>query len=427
MKIVSGEMYYYYDAACAGIQMHIFLDEPVNGQILQQAVKRTEKVHPYLTWTVREKDGDFYYHETGAEMMVIHGENYPVLGNKDCNGQLAAVTYWENGICLVFYHGLMDGVAARRVLETLTYFYFSIKDGKEYDKDGIMTEAADTYPTLFAEPYAQKYETDLKTEQVLQQENSSMPNDLFSLVGKKENIGKENVIQILRVPSAQFMNYSKTNKTSPSIAFAILLCQSIQKLYPENKKYIRINIPISLRDALGLPDTFRNTTGDVALFMDPSWLKEMKTEELGAKLRAELKEKMNPERLKCVANQAMDFLSMTGKYKTFNERFELYKTLPPPVADTIFISYMGRLNTSGYSDHIKGCDVASMPREGFVFNIYDCGGFFNIVLTKNGTDRLCADAFISVCEENGMEATLAYQRSYHLEYVAIRETLGLKK
>ena len=425
MKIVSGEMYYYFSGAYEGIQMQIHLKEKVDGDILKEALKETLKVHPYLSWTVEEKNADFYYKETGKNVALINSEKYPKLGGEDLFGQLAAVVYYEKRIGLVFYHGLIDGVGARRALETLVYFYFCIKDGKEYPCDGIMTKPASEYPTLNAEPYSHKYDVDPDIVKAMHDEANNMPKDVFSLVGQKENVGDTNVIQVIKIPNYQFMDYSRSHNMSPSIALSLLICKAIQTMHPDNKNKIRVNIPISLRDALGISDTFRNTTGDVALFIDPEDLKAENFDKAAIRARQELKNKMNSMRLQNMANEAMDFLKMTGEYKTFKDRAALYENLPSPTADTIFISYMGKLQTSEYGDMIEGCDVASMPRDGFVFNIYDCGGCFNIVLTKKGTDASFAENFVNVCKEINLDAILAYSREYKLEYVSIREKLNL--
>lgn len=425
MKIVSGEMYYYFSGAYEGIQMQIHLKEDVDGKVLQKALDETLKVHPYLSWTVEEKNADFYYKETGKPVALFHSEKYPELGGEDIFGQLSAVVYYEKRIGLVFYHGLVDGVGARRALETLVYFYFSIKDGKQYPADGIMTKPADAYPTWNAEPYKQIYDVDPEIVDIMLAEYEKFPKNVFSLVGQKENSGDTNVIQVIKIPSDQFITYSKSHSISPSISLALLICKAIQSMHPDNKDMIRVNIPISLRDALNISDTFRNTTGDVALFISPEDLKAENFDSAAIRARKELKDKMNPMRLRNMANSAMDFLAMTGEYKTFKDKAELYETLPSPTADTIFISYMGKLQTSEYGNRVEGCDVASMPRDGFVFNIYDCGGFFNIVLTKKGQDTSFVEAFIDVCKDCDLEAKLAYSREYKLGYVSIRETLNL--
>ena len=449
-RITSGEMYFYYDSVHAGIPMQVYLDQEVDGAVLEKALEKTLTVHPYLTWTLQEENGDFYLSRPplGAasdiprgrdpRISLTAGERYPELGFRGAGPSsagapepcddarpaptpcLASVRYCGNTIGLSFFHGLMDGLAAKRVMETVLYFYFCEKDSADYPSDGIMTMPAGKYPGLFAEPYAGKYPLSAPERSV----PSAEPSDLFSLAGMPENSGSERVIQVVRIPSGRLMAYSRRNGMSPSIAIGLLAVKAIQALHPDNKKIVRINIPVSFREALGIPDTFKNATTDVALYVDPSRLAALQNEEemqtLGAELRKELKEMLDPDRLRFSADSAMDFLALAAQNRSYEARYAFYNSLTPPTADTIFISYMGKINAPGYGKHLTGCDCATMPRDGFVFNIYDCGESFNISLIKYGADSTYINAFLNVCSREELPAELVRSEEYRLERVYIR-------
>ena len=448
-RIASGEMYFYYDSVLAGIPIQVYLDQKVDGGILEKALKRTLEVHPYLTWTLREENGDFYLAlpdsgtnsdisgDTDSKIALTAGERYPELGlchapsssDSVCGSHtdykpeptpyLASVRYHETTIGLSFFHGLMDGLAAKRVMETILYFYFCEKDSVDYPSDGIMAMPADKYPSLFAEPYDEKYSLSDPQRTI---PSAGLPT-LFSLAGMPENSGSERVIQVVRISSNRLMASCRRNGMSPSIAIGLLAARAIQTLHPDNNKIIRINIPISFRDSLGIPDTFKNATSDVALYVDPSRLaasqgeKEMQT--LAMELRKELKEKLSSDRLRFSANSAMDFLSIAAQNRSYKARYDFYNSLTPPTADTIFISYMGKINAAGYEKHLTGCDCATMPRDGFVFNIFDCGENFNISLIKYGTDSTYINAFLNICRQENLPAELVRNEEYRLERVHI--------
>ena len=319
----------------------------------------------------------------------------------------------------------MDGLAAKRVLETIVYFYFCEKDSVDYPADGVMTKPAAEYPSLSAEPCACKYSLSETSGDCSESENTA-PGEalaLFSLAGMPENSGSESVIQVVRIPSDRLMAYSRQNGMSPSIAIGLLAVKAIQALHPDNKKTVRINIPVSLRDALGIPDTFKNATSDVALYVDPVRLVSSRGEEmrvLGSELRRELKEKLRPDRLRQAANSLTDFLALAAQNRGYEARHSFYNSLTPPTADTIFISYMGKFNAPGYGEHLTGGDVTTMPRDGFVFNIYDCGGNFNISLIKYGTDSTYVNTFMNICAGENLPAELVRNEEYKLERVYIR-------
>ena len=422
-RIKSGEMYFYYDSALAGIEYRVYLDERVAGSALKEALRKVRAVHPYLSWNVREDKGDFYYVKTDEEILQKEGNKFPALGMCDALGRLAAVIYYDNVIGFSFFHGLLDGLAAKRVLESIVYFYFAAKDSKAYPQDKVMTKAASLYETLTCEPYAKRYAVFNEKSLDEQSEECNRNDELFSLLNMPENHGDKDVIQVIRISSLQLMEYSRSNNTSPSIAMGLLAAKAIQHLHPDNAKTIRINIPVSIRDALNIPDTFKNTTMDVALYVKPSELCDENIRQTGERLRGELKRKMDYDAFRAKANAAMDFLDSAAANKDYKSRFDFYNSLTAPTADTIFISYMGKFNANGYNEHIKGCDGASMPRDGFVFNIYDCGGNFNLSLIKRGLDTSYSDAFIKVCTEAGIHAQLVRNEEYELArvYLPVKE------
>ena len=440
VRIQSGEMYFYYDSVLAGIEYRVYLDETVSGSILKEALRKTKTVHPYLTWNVREDRGDFYYVAADEEILLSAGNRFPALGTGDALGRLAAVIYYDNVIGFSFFHGLLDGLAAKRVLESIVYFYFCGKDSKAYPQEQVMTKAATEYETLTMEPYAKRYAaftdkpgadtgiTDKPGADTAftdkpgidageSAEDDNETTELFSLLNMPENSGDKDVIQVIRLQSSRLMEYSRSNNASPSIAMGLLAAKAIQSLHPDNTKTIRINIPVNIRDALNIPDTFKNTTSDVALYVKPSELCGENIRQTGERLRGELKRKMDPDAFRAIANATMDFLDTAAAHKDYKSRFDFYNSLTAPTADTIFISYMGKFNANGYSEHIKGCDGASMPRDGFVFNIYDCGGNFNMSLIKRGLDTSYADAFIKVCTDEGIDAALVRNEEYELARV----------
>lgn len=426
MRIISGEMYFYYEAAYKGLPMQIFLDEAVDEKILKKALEKTKDVHPYLAWTASEKDGDIFLEDTGDDIALVCGEVFPILGGENLGGKLAAVVYYENCISLHFYHGLIDGVASKRALETTLYFYYCIKDNKEYDADKVMKLKSDCFPTMFEEPFKKKISVDEELIQKVKKEKQDAPKKLFSLVGKKENCGSEDVIQTVIIPSVSLLKFSKDNKTSPSVAIAMLSCLAIMKLYPKAQDMIRVNIPISLRDALGVSDTFKNTTADATLYFDPLWLETDTLTQIGERLRKDLKEILQPDRLRLMADDAMDFLDMAANKKSFCERKAFYESITPPIADTILVSYMGKVNGGSYTEHITMAQMITIPRDGMVINVLDGGQNFAITILKHGTDQSFADAFLSVCHNNNMGAELKINKVYKLSDVVIKSTLGLE-
>ncbi len=413
-------MYFYFDGAFTVMRKELSLDEPVNGQILSGALKKTCMVHPYLSWTVREKDGDFYFEDTKRPATLINGTDNADLGSPETDMHLAAVIYHENRICLDLYHGLLDGVAAKRVLETLLYFYFSEKDNVEYDAPDVMTDIVPDASELFKEPFENRIVDD-KDPWV---DEDSEPGEIFRF-SEYEEASSEDHYQRIGIPSDDFMKFVKENEATPASALSVLICHAIEELYPENKKTIKINIPINLRGALSCEQSFRNTTGDVPLYFDPSMISSMEIKEQCGMLRKALKESLRPEKQRRIAASQMDFLEMTSQYKDYASRYRFYSSIPVPPSDSVFISYIGRFNGGSYVEHIRDASLISGARDGIVFNIYDCGGKFHVSVIKKGPIEAFTRAFLKVLRAVGVSAESSSETGFKLHYIPLRENLGL--
>lgn len=419
-RIISGEMYYYIDGAYVGMRMEISLDHVIDADVLSRALNETVRVHPYLTWTVREEDGYFYFCESDRPAVLYTKDNAPAPGTADIGKQLVVFTYYDNKLCMEFFHGLMDGVASKRVMETLLYFYFSIRDGIDYKKDGIYSEIADEDAKIYAEPF----ETRPDAESANTDENTDP--DIFRF-SDHETCDNRSMIQRIKIPSDRFMDFVHTNNTSPSVMFSVLICHAIRKLYPDDRRAIKVNIPVNLRDALGCTDTFRNATGDTALYFDTAQLNEARIEEECRIFRMRLKDKLKTDNLKNMALKQMDFLSLTASMKGYKEKHDFYDSLPLPASDSVFISYIGKQNGDSYIRHVTDCALISGARDGIVFNITDCGGYFNITMIKKGSIEAFAKEFAKITLDLGIPSQVYDEEEFSLRYVPLRESIGLEE
>lgn len=421
-RIISGEMYYYFDVAYCGMRQELTFDEDIDGRILKEALLKTQKVHPYLKWTVEEKSGDFFFKDTDIDATLIEGNKDIVLGTDELDGHLIAFLYYGNILRMVLYHGLLDGVASKRVMETLLYFYFSIKDGHEYKTDNIMVKEAEDGCDYFEEAY----EKEIPAFKEIDAPSDIPSEDEIFRFSEHEKVDDTSYVQCIRIPDTEFMSFVKENGTSPAAAFAVLISQTIQKMYPENKKQVKINVPVNLRSVLGVDNTFRNMTGDVSIYYDPNKFLDLDMKQQCQSARKMLKEKMSPDSLLSIAKSQTDFLGMTKDLKSYDAKYDLYSNIPLPPSDSIFISYIGKLNADSYDKHITDASLISGARDGILFNIYDCGGNFVLTTMKQGTLKGFSDTFCDHLKSYGLKAEATAEKQIKLNYVALRERLSLK-
>ncbi len=419
-RIRSGEMYFYFDGAYTEMRKELTLDEEIDGKILKEALAKTREVHPCLTFTVREKEGDFFYVDTGKEPTLIRGFGHPDLGSPDTDMHLCAFLYEENRLCLSMYHGLIDGVAAKRILETLLYFYYSDRDGVTYEPRNVMTDRTPDPAVILKEPFGEKIpgeEAEDRTAQV--------PEEEIFRFSDHEEPGQTMFYQRLSLPSDGFMEFVRANETTPAPAFASLIGNAIRTLYPDLSQTVKINIPVNLRDAIGCGETFRNATGDVPLYLSYAMMKEKSLKEQCGYLRCELKDRLRPENQRSIARSQTEFLDLTAAYRDYDSRHRFYGNIPIPPSDSVFISYIGRFNGDSYVEHVKEAALLSPARDGIVFNIYDCGGRFHVSMIKNGSLSAFTDAFLSCSRALGIRAEAEPEKAFKLAYIPLRENLGL--
>lgn len=421
-RIISGQMYFYFDVAYCGMRQELTFDEDIDGRILKEALLKTQKVHPYIKWTIEEKNGEFFYKDTDTDVTLIEGNKDIVLGTDEFDGHLIGFVYYGNKLRMVLYHGLSDGVSSKRIMETLLYHYYSIKDGCEYKSDNILVKEAFEGCEYYAEPYEKDIPPFTKNDGPL---DDPSEDEIFRF-SQHEAVDTTSYVQCIRITDKAFMSFVKENETSPAAAFAVLISQTIQKMYPGNKKQIKINVPVNLRNVLGVTYTFRNTTGDVAIYYDPDKLMQLDIKDQCKSMRQRLKEKMAPDNLLSVAKSQVDFLNMTAGLNGYDARYDMYSSIPLPPSDSIFISYIGKLNADSYEKHITDASIVSGARDGIVFNIYDCGGDFFLTCMKKGSLKDFSDAFCKHLKTYGLEANTMPEKKIKLNYVALRERLSLK-
>ena len=136
-RLRSGMMYYYSDIAARSLVTKLVLKDDVLEEVLVYALKQTVKRHPHITRSLREENGNFYMVDNDRPISVLKKDTGLVLGGKEANYHLYGITYNSNVLRIYWYHGLMDGMASQRVLETLLYYYFCKKNEKDYEPEGI--------------------------------------------------------------------------------------------------------------------------------------------------------------------------------------------------------------------------------------------------------------------------------------------------
>ena len=146
--ITTGDMMHVHGGFGAGVdytvRLTVRLTDPIDAEILQTALSKTQRRFPYLCVRMKKGEGAFYYVDNPLPVVILHSDERVNLGTDELNGHLWAVSYNEDRLHLDCYHGITDGTGMYRVLATLLYYYCAERYGVT-ETEGIDLET-DTIP-----------------------------------------------------------------------------------------------------------------------------------------------------------------------------------------------------------------------------------------------------------------------------------------
>lgn len=119
------------------------LSEPVDADVLQQALNRTVQQFPLYRSILKKGLFWYYFEESSISPKVMEEADPPCLPiyDADRHGLLFRVLYYKTRINLEVYHALADGTGALQFLRTLVFYYLTTKHSID-EQHGV--EDADT-------------------------------------------------------------------------------------------------------------------------------------------------------------------------------------------------------------------------------------------------------------------------------------------
>ncbi len=147
MKKLNSERFYLNRAgkdAPQTVRLTLCMKDAVDGLILSEAVADTQKRYPYLSVrliTYKDEHGcEHAAFEDNALPWVLSSRREPLLlMGSEANRHLLSFACWDDCIALDFFHAVMDGEAAYRVLRTLLYEYCRRRYDSSLSAEGVWT------------------------------------------------------------------------------------------------------------------------------------------------------------------------------------------------------------------------------------------------------------------------------------------------
>lgn len=236
------------------------LKDPVNGNILSQAVEQTMRRYPYFRVRMVMEDGRPCFEDNPAPVPVFHTDERTVLGSEQVSGHLICFSYWDDRIHIDAYHALTDGGGMAPVIKTLLYYYCSGYYGIGLSDEGIRLSDAPVLREEWEDPAAEP----LGTERQGLAAKWSKPALQLADAGIVHLIPNSLSIN-LRIPEDEFMRFNISNDGSPATVVALLLARAINALHPDAQQTPVIAMCVNQRRALRAPFAHQSLVGDVRL------------------------------------------------------------------------------------------------------------------------------------------------------------------
>ena len=423
--ILSGRMMFYGDAAFLASTAKVTLKTSPDLQLLQEAVNGAAKQHPWVTYGVREEGGLFYYSDNLSHAITIaewNDDEPPVLGGKESDGHLLGVYYQGRDIRFCIFHGLTDGDGLLTFVNATMSRYAALLRGEP-----IALESA-SYPDAEAEPL-------VAIDQALRE--AGIPWDPQAMSGglpKEGYAAHEHLADVkegsrtffVSADAAGLVGFAKERGVKVSAALVSLYAGAVRKVHPDARR-MRVAMPVNFRTALGIPHTFRNCAMPPAMYDIELGEGDGVNEIAGQVNQTILKVTSPVAKLYTVKGFAthMDMLPPMPYAQTEMVMAQSMSVDRPPF--TFNCSYAGRYSDEGYLeliDHVYCMTPAygSAP----VLVVIAMPDRFFITINQGGSANVYVQAYLDVLQENGIDARLDATEPGARQYVALRETLGLR-
>ena len=417
---ISGSPYVYLPVDIPAYTVEVTHRDPIDGELLQRALDRTIQRMPYLSDTLTIEHGAVYYAKNPLPMEAAHTASIRHVGGSETNYHMLDLIWDGHTTCFSMYHGFCDGQGLNAFLESVLYHYYCMKDGVEYDPNGIRADSTRMTEGETLEPFSKQYEVSPDFTLPQRQEQPAA----YHLPEIVQNGSQEVLEYGFRLPSGEFMKFVKENGTSPSVMLSMLVGEAILRVHPDADASVLSNIPVSIRRQLGCEETFKNCSSRAILPVSGTAMDALPFDQRAAQLRAMLKQQMIADKFRATYN-------MIGRmYRTRMEQATDYREeVQKPAGfmtishDTFYLDYIGSLHKTGYADQITDVRFLCKPAAGKTLhlNVIEHNGEFRITCLAMSDVSGIAGALDQVMKEHGLPVKSVPVQSFTLPLTAWRE------
>lgn len=385
-RVRSGQSYLYKKCGMESEVIEVRFKKKLAGGMLNQALLTTCRRYPYINTKLIEKDGDFFIVQNEQAMVAKRTRELAHLGHISCGYHLVDITYYDYSIFISFHHALCDGRGIMPFIETLLYYYCTLKYGNKPLPEGVRLAEDSLLPGETADPFMQRYDFDENKEFI------SLSRDAYAI---PENVVTEDITNYryeVKIPQEQYMKVCKENNATPVILLALFMSRAIAGLYPDYDKPINANIATDMREALDAPNTFKNCVKSMILPYSRKFAQKSLTEQ-ATEYRQLLAAQRDRDYCRREANAMLGLFDKLDSLESYEEKKKIMAFYEGMTLNTYIISYLGRFNLGENAQYIDDIHLYNSGTTGLGINMISCGEFFVLDFKQNFSSNKYVKAF----------------------------------
>ena len=354
------------------VRIILQMKDGVDGHLLEEAVAATRTRYPYLCVKLgveRDADGSehYVYHDNPRPWKVTDSRQPVCLCSEEANEHLMAFSWWDDCVALDFFHALIDGTAAYRILRTLLYEYCRRRYDSELDPAGVWKVI------------------NLATDAIV------------PLADKKE------VVQIC-IPEEQMMRRVRACGATPTSFLTLLLARAIARLHPKSAPLApTVTVAVDLRKTLGTTAAHHSQVGGLFLPLGQD-MQQADFDTQIAAFRKMIAEQTYPDNLQDYFWQTQDRMERVEQLPTLQARYQAFaptNQLSQQYGSCMF-SYVGKANLGAAEQYVREMRTETDSAYMIVVEVSAAAGVFSISFMQRFATDVYLDTFLDELHQQGL-------------------------
>ncbi len=378
------------------VRIILQMKDAVDGMLLQEAVEATQARYPYLCiklGVARDADGSehYVYHDNTLPWKVSNSRQPVCLCSQASNEHLMAFSWWDDCIALDFFHALIDGTAAYRILRTLLYEYCRRRNNRDLPPVGVWVAGDVIDESEWTDPATLPRPTSIHPQPLPERPKviNLAIDAIVPLAEKKETVQ-------IRISEDLMMKRVRACGATPTSFLSLLLARSIARLHPDSAPSApTVTVAVDLRKALGTTAAHHSQVGGLFLPLGQD-LQEETFEAQVAAFRKMVKEQTYPDNLQNYFWQTQDRMERVEQLPTLQDRYHAFaptNKLSQQYGSCMF-SYVGKAHLGVAEQYVKEMCTETDSAYMIVVEASAAGGSFCISFMQQFTTDIYLDTFL---------------------------------